>query len=327
VTYPYYGYYSYYDYPYFSNYGYADCGFYSGFYIRFGHFGSSYFSGCSGFSHHAYHRHHHHVYACAVHGQHYYHVRDCYQCYPDAAFHEDVEVPHVAPAEDGAPAAEAVPEPVPGAGGNVVSQATPAADPDGFFASLRPAQLSFAIGLMHFREGRYEAATESFYNASLEDPESRLVRVFLAESLFAVGEYSYSAEYLRLALGDWEEFPRYRWSVAAMYTNPDDFRLQLATLEAEAALHPNDPDLALVLGFVRFGSGDLGGAGESFDAVRTFGEGDGVRGLASGFIREIEHRGGRYPRSGTELSPLGDFATARFLASLELADIKDLDMR
>jgi hypothetical protein len=321
VTYPYYGYYSYYDYPYFSHHGYADCGFYNGFYIRFGAYGSSYFSNCSGFGQHAYHRHHHHVYACATHGQHYYHIRDCYQCYPEAEFHEDVEVPDVAPVEEVDPGLEPV------EGANVVPRPEPAADPDEFFASLRPAQLSFAIGLMHFREGRYEAATEAFYNASLEDPENRLVRVFLAESLFSIGEFAYSAEYLRLALSDWEEFPRYRWSVAAMYTNPEDFRSQLAALEAEAALHPNDASFSLVLGFVRFGSGDHAGAGESFDAVRTFGEDDEVRHLAGRFIRELEDRSGSFPRARTELVPLEDVATARFLASLELSDVKDLDMR
>ena len=77
---------------------------------------------------------------------------------------------------------------------------------EAFFASLKPAQLSFAFGFMHFKNRNYDEAAESFYNASLEDPDSRLVKVFLGLSLFSIGEYPYAAEYLRLGLESWPEF-------------------------------------------------------------------------------------------------------------------------
>ena len=58
-----------------------------------------------------------------------------------------------------------------------------------FLASLEPAQLSFAVGLMHAREGRSQYATEAFYNAAVQAPDNRLYKVFLAQSLVTIAEY------------------------------------------------------------------------------------------------------------------------------------------
>jgi len=337
VTYPYVGYYRYYDYPYFTSYGYADCGYYNGYYIRFGRYHSSYFSSCSGFGSHAYHGHHHHVYSCAVHGHHYYHIRDCAQCYPRDVFHEDVEVPQeeVGPVEPPVEAAPAGAGDAPAEGGDAPAEggalAPPADNSDAFFASLKPAQLSFSIGIMQFREGQYDAATEAFYNASVEDPDNRLIKVFLAQSLFAIGEFEFSAEYLRLGLRDWAEFPQYDWTVATLYSRPEDFRSQLELLERETALHPSDADLALVLGFVRFSSGDHMGAADAYDVARSLTSDDEAKLIAERFLREVEFRSGAFPRPPVDPTTgavaVMDPATAGFLATLDVSRVADLDMR
>jgi hypothetical protein len=231
VGYPYAGYYYSYPYSYLDDCGYG-CDFYDGYNVRFGYYRSSYYATCSGYGAHDWRHHHCHSCPCDVHGYHYYHVRDCPLCYPDGGSYveHDVNVPEAVAGGAAGPQPEA---PVQGA-------ATPESSPEArtiapereesFFASLRPAQLSFAMGLIHFREGDYDQAAEDFYNSSVEDPSSRLVKVFLGVSLFAVGEYSFAAEYFRLGLDEWPAFTRHPWNVQRMYGNSADFTHQLATL-------------------------------------------------------------------------------------------------
>jgi hypothetical protein len=336
VAYPFVGYYRYYGYPYFYHRGYAHCGFYDGFYVRFGYYRASYFSACSGFGIHAYHRHHFHSYHCPAHGIHYYHIRDCSLCYPSGSYvHHEVEVPHVHEEEYG-PRTDAAPQPVepearPESGSDQAREVLqerpePREAEELFFVSLKPAQLSFVLGLLHFRQAHYTEATESFYNASLEDPENRLIKVFLAGSLFAVGEYPFAAEYLRIGLEGWEEFPRYRWSFRSLYGEAEDYERQVALLEKHVELDPREPDGRLVLAFVHFSSGDFQRAAASLDALGSAGMPPADRQLAERLVREIEARRSA-PEEAPAVAPGADDPTARFLSSLSLADVKALEMR
>ncbi|HVR73284.1 MAG TPA: tetratricopeptide repeat protein [Planctomycetota bacterium] len=339
VSYPYVGYY--YQYPYAYLPPSYDCDFYDGYYVRFGPYRSSYYASCSGYGHHGHAGHHCHTYACSTHGHHEYHVRDCSLCYPGGSYvYQDVDVPDVPVSDVSAPAEAALPvtptedlseDASPAVRPLAEVDAAPATREEAFFASLRPAQLSFAMGMVSFQKGSYEEAAEAFYNASLEDPESRLVKVFLGTALFAVGEYHYSAEYLRLGLDDWSAFPSYRWNLRALYQNQEDFAAQTALLEEEVQLHPGNEDALLVLAFVKQSAGDLAGAGAAVDALRALSP-DPVDGqIASDFARAAETRSGVAAESDAGIAPAAGVddapAVRAFLTSLSLADIPALPMR
>jgi hypothetical protein len=332
VAYPYYGYYYSYPYAYLHDYPYYGCDFYDGYYVRFGPYRSSYYVSCSGYGYHAYHHHCHH-HACDTHGDHSYHVRDCLECYPSGGsyVYRDVEIPDDAVPVEQAEAPEPVGPPAPPTlAGEADAVPQPLGREESFYASLKPAQLSFVLGLHAMQGGDYDQATESFFNASVEDPDSRLVKVFLAASLFSAGEYRYAAEYIRLGLDGWEEFPSFDWDVRDLYGSPNDFESHLALLETETALDPGDIDSQLVLGFIAMHSGDLVRAGSAFDAVRNL-SGDPVElAIASRYMAEVEDRSGAFPRSEEErfeLAARADPAVKAFLTSHSMRDVPALPIR
>jgi hypothetical protein len=338
VSFPFVGYYSYYPYPYIHAHGYHDCGFYDGYYVRFGYYRTSYYAGCSGFGSHAYHQHHHHVYDCPTHGYHYYHIRDCALCYPSGGsyVYHDVEVPQVDPVVDvGVPeqdsAAGSGTEPSPEARtlpGSSAQGAERAEDPmereELFFASLKPAQLSFALGLIHFREGHFDDAAEAFYNATIEDPESRLAKAFLAHALFSVGEYEFAAEYLREGLVDWEAAAAYRWNLQALYGRPEDLESQRRLLLDRQRLYPADSDVLLLLAFVEFATGRENEAAQRFEELRSSSQDPDAILLAGAFLAEIETRSSG--RVQTVAFEGADEATGYFLETLDLGTVRDLPL-
>lgn len=340
VTYPYVGYYYHYPYDYFGHYGYGGCSFYDGFYVRFGYYRSSYFSFCSGFGLHAHGYHHCHAYHCPVHTVHYYHIRDCPLCYPDGGsyvHYHDVEVPETVHEEQiveaepqdvvvvGGPEEQQIGEATPQGELRAVDRPEPLEREELFFASLKPAQLSLALGVIQFRNGRYQDATESLYSASLEDPDAPLFKVFLANSLFAIGEYEFASLYLKLALKEWERFPRYRWNFQAQYGNEEDFGKQLELLKDHVQLYPQDMDARLVLAYVLFASGDLGGVAVHLDALQSYSKDPQVVAIARALAREIEHRNGTFPQSEAErVILLEEDANARFLETQSLGEIKNV---
>lgn len=341
--YPWVGYYYTYPYPYLASYDYYDCDFYSGYYVRFGPQRTSYYVECSGYGRHDPGCHHCHVHTCSVHGTHSYHLRDCPLCYPSGGVVlHDVEVPDP-PAADAAPMESGglVPE----AEGAVARDDATSSDAapeleriplgreEAFFSSLKPAQLSLALGLIQFQNGEYDEAVESFYNGTLEDPKSRVLKLFLATSLAAIGEYEHAAGYLRLTLQGWAAFPAYPWNLRDLYGNVADLEKHLGLLEEAIRLNPADVDARLVLAFSQFHGGSPGDAARSFEAVSAL-SGDPVDDAIAGAYREEhERRQGLRPAEGAEVESLllasdaEDEAVRRFLASLSLKDIPYLPVR
>jgi tetratricopeptide (TPR) repeat protein len=200
---------------------------------------------------------------------------------------------------------------------------------EAFYASLKPAQLSFVLGMIDFKSGGYSQATESFYNASLEDPDSRIAKLFVAVSLFSVGEYRFAAEYLRLGLDEWESFSRYRWDLRNLYGNGDDFRSHLALLEEEVALHPSNLDALLVLGFVSFSTGETGKAALALDALRSQSSDPIDQEIAGRYLRGVGAGEGAAPQTDEDESapPPEEAPVKAFLTSLSLADVPALPIR
>jgi hypothetical protein len=355
IGYPYVGYYYSYPYPYLSYYDDYDCDFYNGYYVRFGYYRTSYYASCSGFGCHDYNHHHCHVCDCSVHGNHYYHVRDCPLCYPSGGSYvvQDVEVPDTA--EDVVDTGSTVEQPqqaVEGtvalrrgvlpvsskssdvgsaSHGEVTAQAVPLERGERFFASLKPAQLSFALALAQFKSGKYNEANEYYYNSSLEDPANKLNKLFLGFSLFSIGEYRFAAEYCRQALEDWPTFPHYHWSLGDLYGNPSDLQAQLSLLEGALKVSPGNLDLRLALGVIQFHSGDADKAGETFDALRALSSDPVDQSIAGSYLQEIAKRqGAAWGAAGAE-EPEGsgadDAAVGAFLGDMSLKNVPALPMR
>jgi tetratricopeptide (TPR) repeat protein len=324
--YPYVGYY--YGYPY-RYLNYYDCDFYDGYYVRFGYARSSYYVACSGYGSHGYDHHCHH-HDCSSHGDHTYHVRDCPECYPSGYVTHDVEVPDEALQGTTEVESREIAPPAAGEAAAVQPTERPLEPKEAFLASLKPAQLSFVLGLDDFRKGNYEEATESLYSASLEDPESRLVKIFLATSLFSIGEHGYAAEYLRLGLDGWDAFPAYEWDVRGAYGVPGDFDRQLAALEEEVRMRPGDPDRLLVLGFIQTHSGQTEKAAGAFESLRALSTDPADQALASRYASELEERNGTFPREPSEAARLAadeEPSVRRFLASHSAADVPGLPIK
>ena len=194
-----------------------------------------------------------------------------------------------------------------------------------FLASLEASKLSFAVGLLHFREGRYQYATEAFYNSTTEDPQDRLAKVFLAHSLFAIGEFGYAAEYFRQGLDGYEEFPRYEWTIAPLYElSPEKLAEQRAVLAAELASRPEDSDLLLVDAAVRWTVGDVVGAAKSFDLARSVAGHEATNRIADAFVAEVERRVGVADALEDSDAVVASNGTAAFLSRLDLSSVRDL---
>jgi tetratricopeptide (TPR) repeat protein len=296
VGFPYVGYYHRYSYAYFSPYGYEDCGYYStGYYLRYGPYRRSYFSTCSGLGAHAYAHHHHHREPCSVHGAHYYHARDCNLCDPGGssyAYHE-VDVPSDDTGEQVAVVDGARVRTLGPAATDRLGTDSPGADSassDELFSNLKPAQLSVTFGLNSFKSGDYERATEEFYNASIEDPESPLVKVLLGMALFSTGEYRYAAGYFRRGLGEWPDFARYTWQIQNLYGELGDFQKHSDLVTQQLELTPTDEDTLLVSALTRYFAEDFESAGPQFAMLRTFARDTTTKTIAEAYLPEVASR-------------------------------------
>ena len=325
IGYPYYGYYSYYSYPYLDSYG---CDFYDGFYVRFGSVGVSYYSACPRFGVHGYHGRHQHRYSCAVHGYHYYHVRDCAKCYPDGGVHYEYhDAGNPGEAEREAPLLEKKPLKENLDGGADTGPSDPLAD-------LTPAKLSFALGLRSFQEGHYDKAAEFFFNASVEDPDSRVVRLMLAVSLLSISEDEHAASFLRMAYEaetDSDAGGRLDGldiDLRRLYGEGRvaDFEALRKRVRERADLYPSDPNALLVDGFVALGSADYDRAAVSFNAFQMFTVDDVDRALGARLVAAAQSRAA-LPANGQSDAIPSPEAVHEFLRDPGLRTVRDLPIR
>jgi tetratricopeptide (TPR) repeat protein len=224
--------------------------------------------------------------------------------------------------------------PIETAAAGAEARKVPLSNEEAFFASLKPAQLSFAFGFMHMKNGNYDDAAESFYNASLEDPESKLAKVFLGVSLFAVGEYPYAAEYLRIALNEWPEFARYPFNLKSLYGAEQDLASHLKLLRDTIDINPRDENGLLALAFVEFYTEGAPAAGPTFSMLKGFAEDPATLAVAGMYVEEIERRSAALtpeaaavPALAEGTSEVGDAALVSFLAQPDLRGIPGLPIR
>jgi len=123
-------------------------------------------------------------------------------------------------------------------------------------------------GFSDFRAGKYEQAADRLFTATQQDPSSPVLKIYLAEALFSIGEYRYAAEYLRQALSAHMELAGQSFEPDQLYAStPEgraDFEEHLKLLKEHVKIKPYDADALLLLGFIQLQSGDLMGAGSTF---------------------------------------------------------------
>ncbi len=199
---------------------------------------------------------------------------------------------------------------------------TPAAnEPNG---ELSTAQYQFSLGYLQLERGEYQSASEHFYEASLEAPESRLLKLFLALSLAGQGEYGFSAEYLRHALEDWDALALYPWDVSTLLPEGETTR-RIESLRGEVALGGGGVDALLVLAFLEFHSRDPG-AGATLDHLRDFGAASPVdRAIAERYLSALLVRDGEaVPVIAGEISDIYESPVAEFLAAPSAEKVSEL---
>ena len=162
-------------------------------------------------------------------------------------------------------------------------------------------------GLAEFRSGSYNEAADTLFSAVQADPSSPTLKVYLAEALYAMGEYKFSAEYLRQALEARPDLIQKNFTLGRLYAPSPQGEQDLAEhyeqLSAWSALRPYDTDALLVLGFVQLQSGRLAEAGTTAIALRNGSPSPIDRTFAERLFAESEVRSGTRPEASPQLSP------------------------
>jgi tetratricopeptide (TPR) repeat protein len=131
-------------------------------------------------------------------------------------------------------------------------------------------------GLANFRDGRYPEASEDLYAAVQSDPASPGLKVYLAESLFAIGEYKFAGDYLRQAILTRPGVALQPFDLDRLYApTPDgqaDLNRHLGALKEHLELQPYDADALLVLGFLQLQGGDPSEAAGTLLALNDYTE-------------------------------------------------------
>ena len=125
--------------------------------------------------------------------------------------------------------------------------------------------LSRALTL--FNQGRYREAADAFRLAAEEhqgDPSSRL---YAAHALFAIGRYHEAVGFVRRAFELQSRIVYLTFDMRDDYGQRRDFTQQLGALESAVHSSPSNADRLLMLGYVRYFTGDRDGAYESLLAA------------------------------------------------------------
>ncbi len=122
-------------------------------------------------------------------------------------------------------------------------------------------------GHRSFAQGDYEAAVRAYKEAVILEPNSAPAKYELALGSFAAGKYSFGAFAVRRAVAVDAESLKAVTDLRKAYNDNTVFRTQLKALADEAAAHPADGDLQLLLGYVMLFSGDAKGAAAPLEAA------------------------------------------------------------
>jgi len=125
------------------------------------------------------------------------------------------------------------------------------------------AQAFERLGIESHRDGDFERAEAAFRTSLRGDADNPFARYLLAQALFSQGRYEAALESVESGLGRNPDWLRADIDVRELYpAGSDTFGVRLAELEAAAR---DDEALELLVGYMRFYSGDAEGALTAFE--------------------------------------------------------------
>ena len=125
-------------------------------------------------------------------------------------------------------------------------------------------------GLAAFHRGDYRLAANQFMAAAESNHGDAGSRLHAAHALIAVGDYRSAVVLLRRAFQLQPKIVALEYDIRDDYRDIEDFRLHLRRLHEEAIRAERDEDLWILLGYVRFYSGDRVGAYDDFRLALKF---------------------------------------------------------
>jgi len=125
-------------------------------------------------------------------------------------------------------------------------------------------------GLAAFRRGDYRQAANQFMAAAESNHGDAGSRLHAAHALIAVGDYRSAVVMLRRAFQLQPKIVALEYDIRDDYGNVDDFGLHLKRLHEAAIRAERDEDLWILLGYMRFYSGDCSGAYDAFRLALKF---------------------------------------------------------
>jgi tetratricopeptide (TPR) repeat protein len=125
-----------------------------------------------------------------------------------------------------------------------------------------------------FRAGDYPEAQVHYVRAQLDGVHSGEAAIAYALAHFAQGDYSLATLALRRGLSEAPDAIQQPLDVAWLYGDASVLEQHVGRLSAHLGQRETDADGWLLLGYVRFGSGDLPGAVEAFGRAAELRPGD-----------------------------------------------------
>ncbi|MBN1346975.1 MAG: tetratricopeptide repeat protein [Phycisphaerae bacterium] len=111
-------------------------------------------------------------------------------------------------------------------------------------------------GLAAFAQGDYDQARSAFALAASVNVFDPACRIHMAHACFALGRYGQAVRWLREAFGLEPRILDLPYDVRTDYGDPDDFVGHVARLERAVQGFSNEADPLIVLGYVRYYTGD-----------------------------------------------------------------------
>jgi len=116
--------------------------------------------------------------------------------------------------------------------------------------------------LVEFKQGQYHQATGNFKLAADSDRGDPAAKIYAAHTLFALGRYRESVDYLRQAFRLQAKLAMLHYDMRDDYGNKADFDQQFNALEKALELAPNDIDRLIVMSYVLYYTNQRGKAYE-----------------------------------------------------------------
>ncbi|MCH8146588.1 MAG: tetratricopeptide repeat protein [Planctomycetes bacterium] len=130
-----------------------------------------------------------------------------------------------------------------------------------------PAPALVEKGNEAFRAGRYDEARSWHARAMLADSEDGYAKLFYGLANFAQGQYDVAASAFRRALMEVPELIDYPIDLRTVYDDPTVLTTQLGRLARVRSAHSADTELAFLLGYLYYATGDPQGAVSTLGAL------------------------------------------------------------